>query len=170
MAAMASLRRNPSRAARSASARSVVEEDDWIPDLGSPRYTDADRRLDSLNKEAFPSKIFCQADNLLMYALFAGKGKKRRYNKGTPGKAEGPGNSAAKVEPPMPPEEGRKAAAICKHLMDYNPDKPEATWEDVGRAVLRLQEEIPSFQSGERLWSACLQQCVILYYLLRICL
>ena len=167
---MASLRRNPSRAARS--AQSVVEGDDWIPDLrlGSPHYTDADRRLDSLNKEAFPSKIFCQADNLLMYALFAGKGKKRRYNKGTPGKAEGPGNSAAKVEPPMPPEEGRKAAAICKHLMDYNPDKPEATWEDVGRAVLRLQEEIPSFQSGERLWSACLQQCVILYYLLRICL
>jgi hypothetical protein len=167
---MASLRRNPSRAARS--AQSVVEGDDWNPDLrlGSPHYTDADRRLDSLNKEAFPSKIFCRADNLLTYALFAGKGKKRRYNKGTPEQAEGPKNSAAKVEPPMPPEEGRKAAAICKHLMDYNPDKPEATWEDVGHAVLRLQEEIPSFQSGERLWSACLQQCVILYHLLRICL
>ena len=47
----------------------------------------------------------------------------------------------------MPPEKGRKAAAICKHLMDYNPDKPEAIWENVGHAILRLQEEIPSFQA-----------------------
>jgi hypothetical protein len=35
-----------------------------------------------------------------------------------------------KVKPPMPPKEGSKAAIICKDLMDYNPDKPEATWED----------------------------------------
>jgi hypothetical protein len=178
VASMASLRRNPSRAARS--AQPVVEEVCWIPELGSPRYTDADRRLDSLNQEAFPSKMFCQADNLLMYALFAGKGKKRRYNKLTPQQAQGseaqgsegpasePSPPPPPPPPPMSPDEGRQAAAICKDLMDLN--TPEASWDSVGRAVSRLQEEVPSFQSGERRWSACLQQCVILSYLLSPCL
>jgi hypothetical protein len=171
---MASLRRNPSRAARS--AQPVAGEVCWIPELGSPRYTDADRRLDSLNQEAFPSKIFCRADNLLTYALFAGKGKKRRYNKLTPQQAQGSeaqvcegSASESSPPPPMPPlpmspDEGRQAAAICEDLMDLN--TPEASWDSVGRAVSRLQEEVPSFQSGEGRWSACLQQCVILSYLL----
>ena len=140
--------------------------------MTSPCCADADLQLDRLNKEVFPAKMFCQADNLLVYTLFAGKGKKRHYDKvmllRAQDTAQGSENSAVEYSLPMPPEEGCKGAAICKHLMDLNMLK--AIWEDISHTVLRLQKEIPSFGLGETQWSMCLQQCIILSYLSRTCL
>jgi len=73
------LRRNPVRSQRLSPYKDSGEcgKNEWFPEL-EPLYH-VHKQIAFLNKEAYAASIFAQADDLLVFSLFANKGKKRRH-------------------------------------------------------------------------------------------
>ena len=135
-------RRNPVRASRAAQPTGSVDQ--WDP-KNQEAENEVDERLHILNWEAYMACLFGRADNLLMFSLFANKGKKRRSHAVMPERAqEGKQN-------PLSKKDGSLAGRICKN-------SPDGKWETVKKTVLELENQVPMFQSDETKWSTCLQQ------------
>jgi hypothetical protein len=128
----------------------VITLDDWDPKLKNPE-SKVDRQIHVLNNDAYLADIFGRADDLLLFSLFANKGKKRRHHAVKPEPAQESKSS------PISNDDGKAAAKICKRLLDGEVPCDEVLTEVKG-AVLKLQDEIPVFKSDEARWAACLQQ------------
>ena len=141
------LRRNPARSTRSTGATSSTLEREWFPDIRNPDST-IHQRINSLNCEAYRSEIFAKADDLLMFMAFAKKGSKRRHHQVLP--------EPAQLSHPtrLSADEGILGANICKDLFNGN----EPSWESVVELVKALQQQISTFRSDDKRWSACLSQ------------
>ena len=57
----------------------MIMLDDWDPKLKNPE-SKVDRQIHVLNNDAYLADIFGRADDLLLFSLFANKGKKRRHH------------------------------------------------------------------------------------------
>jgi hypothetical protein len=121
--------------------------DQWGPKTQEAQ-SEVDERLHILNQEAYLACLFGRADNLLVFSLFANKGKKRRSHAVMPEQAQ----QGERTQPsPLSKEEGRLAAQICKNDAD-------GSWKKVKEVVAKLEKDVPMFRSDEKKWSACLQQ------------
>ena len=142
-----SLRRNPPRSSKSSGISRSNFESEWFPDIKNPDST-IYRRINTLNRNAYPSVMFARADDLLMYMAFAKKGKKRRHHAVLPEPAQSDNPTY------LSKEDGILGANICKE--QFNGSEPN--WEAVVRSVEALQQQIPAFRLEDRRWSACLSQ------------
>jgi hypothetical protein len=143
------LRRNPPRANRPSSFLNSTHLS-WFPDIKDPQCP-IQSRINTLNREAFLSDIFARADDLLMYTLFAKKGRKRRHHSVVPQPAQS-GNAT-----PLSKEHGILAASLCRPLFSGN----TPSWDAILHMVDALQHDIPLFRSPELRWSHCLAQYVL---------
>jgi len=144
------VRRNPPRLSKSVAIASSAADSDWFPEIKEPT-SEVHQQINTLNCQAYPSKMFAKADSFLIFTAFIQKGKKRRHH-------------AVKSEPAHPSvnhdllskEDGILAAKICKQHFSSN----EPSWEAVVQSVSDLQDKILKFHSDDKGWSACLQQYV----------
>lgn len=136
----------------------MVDDSLWFPDIKNPESL-VHLRINTLNREAYPSNIFAKADDILVFTMFAKKGKKRRHHAVVPA-------SAQTREPilRLSKEEGRQGAHICKELFLGN----EPSWEVITRLVEDLQQQISKFRSEDKRWSACLKQYVRFFTYIRL--
>ena len=145
-------RHNPQRSTRSSTRMdlSVVDDSLWFPDIKNPESL-VHRWINALNHKAYPSDIFAKADDILVFTMFARKGKKHWHYVVVPAPAQ-------THEPILHllKEEGMQGAHICKELFLGN--KP--SWEIITQLVEDLQQQISKFQSEDKRWSACLKQYV----------
>lgn len=154
------LRRNPARSKRFSLYKDsdVCGKVEWFPELEP--HDHVHKKIMDLNKEAYEGSILAQADDLLVFSLFANKGKKRCHHQiKRPEPAQPLTTSTLEGnQTPLSNEDGIRAATICKPLVSGG----ESTWEDVASTASRLQEEIAEFRSEHepRQWAACLKQYV----------
>ena len=141
------LRCNPARSTRSTRPTSFTAEHEWFPDIKNPGSI-THQRINSLNREAYLSEIFAKADDLLMFMAFAKKGSKRRHHQVLPEPAQ------LGDQTRLSDGEGILGANICKGL--FNGSEP--SWESVVDSVKALQQQISTFRSDDKRWSACLSQ------------
>lgn len=154
------LRRNPVRSQRFSRYKDSGEcgKNHWFPDLQPLCHVH--KQIAVLNKESYAASIFAQADDLLVFSLFANKGKKRRHHQIKRPESALPLTTSASEgsQTPLSNEGGRRAATICKPLVSGG----ESSWEGVTSTVSRLQEELSEFHSEheQQQWAACLKQFV----------
>jgi hypothetical protein len=144
-------RRNPARSTRSTVTDfSLVDDSIWFPDIKNPE-SPVHQRINALNHEAYPAEIFAKADDILVFTIFAKKGKKRRHHGVVP--------APAQTKEPilrLSNEEGKLGANICNALFSGN----RPSWEVVVQSVEALEQQISKFRLEDKRWSACLGQYV----------
>ena len=100
--------RNPPCLSKSAAIASSDVESNWFPEI-KELASKVHQQINTLNHQAYWSKMFAKADSFLIFTTFVQKGKKHYYH-------------AVKPEPAQPSishypfskEDGVLAAKICK--------------------------------------------------------
>lgn len=103
----------PRRSKRSLHRANYTES--CYPD--GPPLTDFETAVDVLNREAFLAAEYCNADDIIVYSLFATKRRNKSYRALIP---------ATSLEPSrkVTPEEGVRITSLChQHIQRENPSR-----------------------------------------------
>jgi hypothetical protein len=142
-------RRNPSRSARSLQPVTTFDEYQWDPKLKNPE-SKIDQQIHVLNHDAFLADTFARTDDMLVFSLFANKGK-RRHHEVKPEPAQ------ESMSSPISREDGKAAANVCRPLLNGTVPCDDLL-DNVKGAVTRLQNDIPAFKLDKERWGDCLEQ------------